>query len=104
MKHDYSIAQRVHASTYANVAEQFKIYLNSLPSDEIDEIESDFRANGNGLLSLRQTEIVTELFDSFAISTAGFPIHTDIFLFLMVKLFSNYWRKSKPQRALRKVF
>ena len=48
------------------MAEQFKIYLNSLPPDKIDEIENDFRANGNGLLFVRQTESVTELFDSFA--------------------------------------
>ena len=49
------------------MAEQFKIYLNSLPSDEIHETENDFRANGNGLLSVRQTESVTVLFDSFTI-------------------------------------
>ena len=34
--------------------------------DEIDEIENNFRANGNGLLSVRDTESATELFDSFA--------------------------------------
>ena len=49
------------------MAEQFKIYLNSLPSDEIHETENDFRANGNGLLSVRQTESVRVLFDSFTI-------------------------------------
>ena len=67
MKHNYSVARRVYASTYANIAEQFKIYLNSLPPDEIDEIENDFRVTGNGLLSVRQMESATELFDSFAI-------------------------------------
>ena len=40
------------------MTEQFNIYLNCL--------ENDFRANGNGLLSVRQTESVTELFDSCA--------------------------------------
>ena len=40
-------------------AEQFKIYVNSLPSDEIDEPERDFRANVNGLLSIRDTESAT---------------------------------------------
>ena len=64
MKHNYRVARRVYASAYANMAKQFKIYLNSLPPDEIDEIENDFRANGNGLFSLMQTESVTELFDS----------------------------------------
>lgn len=34
--------------------------------DEIDEIENNFRANGNGLLSVRDSESATELFDSFA--------------------------------------
>ena len=34
--------------------------------DEIDEIENDVRANGNGLLSVRDTESTAELFDSFA--------------------------------------
>ena len=66
MKHNYRVARRVCASTYANMAEQFTTYLNSLPPDEIDEIENDFMANGNGLLSVRQIESVTELFDSFA--------------------------------------
>ena len=33
--------------------------------DEIDEIENNFRANGNGLLSVRDAASATELFDSF---------------------------------------
>ena len=49
------------------MAEQFKIYLISLQPDKIDEIENDFRVNGNGLLSVRQTVSTTELFYSFAI-------------------------------------
>ena len=36
------------------MAEQFKIYLNSLPPDEIDAIENDFRVNRNDLLSVKQ--------------------------------------------------
>ena len=56
----------MYALTYANIAEQFKIYLNSLPPDDIDEIENDFRANGNSLFSVQQKESATELFDSFA--------------------------------------
>ena len=56
----------MYALVYANIAEQFKIYLNSLPPDKIDEIENDFRANGNSLLSVHQTESAIELFDSFA--------------------------------------
>ena len=47
-------------------AERFKIYLNSLPHEKIDEIERDFQANGNGLLSVRDTESAVEFFDSFA--------------------------------------
>ena len=65
MKCNSRDARRVYASTYANMAEQFKIYLNSLPPDKIDEIENVFRANGNGLLSVCQTESATELFSSF---------------------------------------
>ena len=66
MKYNYRVARRVYASTYPNIAEHFKIVLNSLLPDEIDEIENDFKANGNGLLSVCQTESVTELFDAFA--------------------------------------
>ena len=66
MKHNYRVARRVYASTYANMAVQFKIYLNFLPPDKIDELENHFRANGNDLLSVRQTESTVELFDSFA--------------------------------------
>ena len=54
-KYYYRVAQRVYASTYAKMAEIFKINLNSLLSDEIDETENDFRANRNGPLSVRQT-------------------------------------------------
>ena len=66
MKHNYRVARRVYASTYADMAEQFKIYVNFLPPDEIGEIENDFRVNGNGLLSIRQIERAVEPFDSFA--------------------------------------
>ena len=66
MKYNYRVAGRVYVSTYANKAEQFKIYLNSLSPDQIDETENDFRASGNGPLSVRQTKSATELFDSFA--------------------------------------
>ena len=65
MKHNYRVARRVHASTYANIAKQFHIYLNSLPPDEIDEIKNDFGANGNGLLSVRDTQSAIGLFNSF---------------------------------------
>ena len=54
-KYYYRVAQRVYASAYAKMAEIFKINLNSLLSDEIDETENDFRANRNGPLSVRQT-------------------------------------------------
>ena len=37
-----------------------------MPPDKIDELERDFRANGNGLLSIRDTKSATELFNSFA--------------------------------------
>ena len=47
------------------MAEQFEIYLFSPPPDKVDEIENDFKANGNGLLSVRQTESATKVFDSF---------------------------------------
>ena len=48
MEYNYGVTRRVYASKYANIAEQFKTYLNFLPPDKIDEIENDFRANGNG--------------------------------------------------------
>ena len=66
MKHNYKVARRVYNSIYSNIAEQFKIYLDSLASDEIDEIENDFRVNGNALFSVRDAQSVTKLLDSFA--------------------------------------
>ena len=65
IKHNYRVARKLYASTYANIVEQFRIYLNSLLPDEIDEIKIDFRINENGLLSVRDTQSVVELFDSF---------------------------------------
>ena len=36
-----------------------------MPPEEIDELKRDFRANRNGLLSIRDTESPAELFNSF---------------------------------------
>ena len=84
MKHNYRVARRVYASTYANIAEQFKIYLNSLPPDEIDEIENDFQANGNSLLFISDIQITVKLFDSFAMFyyINGSVLYTDGHLFV----------------------
>lgn len=49
------------------MAKQFKIYLNSLTPGEIDEIENDFRANGNNLVLVRDVQSRVELFDPFSI-------------------------------------
>ena len=66
MKHNYKVARRVYSSIYTNITKQFKIYVNSLPPDENDEIKNNFWANENGLLSVRDTKSTTELFNSFA--------------------------------------
>lgn len=42
IKHNYKVVQRVYGSIYANIVEQFKIYVNSLMPDKIDEIEDSF--------------------------------------------------------------
>ena len=89
MEYNYRVARRVYASTYASIAEQFKVYLNSLPFDKIDEIENYFRANGNGYFLFTKQKVQPNyliLLKYFTISTAGFPIRMDILLFLMVKL------------------
>ena len=51
---------------YATIAEQFKIYLNSLPESEKDEIKKDFCANRNGLLTIRESESALQILDSFS--------------------------------------
>ena len=56
LEHSFKVAQSVYGSIYTNIAEQFKIYLNSLMPNETDEIENDFWVNGNGLHSIRNTE------------------------------------------------
>ena len=66
MKYNYRVAGIVQASNYTDIVEQFKIYLNLLPPDEIDKIKKDFQANGNGLFSVQDAESGVELFDSFA--------------------------------------
>ena len=65
MKHNYKEARRIYSSLYTSITEQFKIYVNFLPPDEIGEIENDFRSNGNDLLFVRDTESATKLFNSF---------------------------------------
>ena len=42
MKHSYKLLRRVYISIYTNIAQQFKIYVNSLLLDKIDVIENDF--------------------------------------------------------------
>ena len=84
MKHNYRIARVVYQSIYKHLTEQFKVYINSFPPDEIDELERDFRANGNGLVSIRDTESATELFNSFFMFCylKGRFLFTDANLFL----------------------
>ena len=67
MKHNCRVTGEVYVSTYANMVEKIKIYLIFPQIDKIDEIENDFRTNGNDLVLVRQTKSATELFDSFAI-------------------------------------
>ena len=96
MKYNYRVARRVYASTYANIAEQFKIYLNSLSPAKIDEIENNSGTNRNGLLftkwKVRPNYLI--LLQCFTISTGDFPIRMDIFLFLMVKLLLELLEKN----------
>ena len=61
MTHNYKVAQRVYGSIYRYISEQFKIYVDSLLPDEIDEIKNGFWTNWNGLLSIWDTESTTEL-------------------------------------------
>ena len=42
MTHNYKVAQRVYGSIYRYISEQFKIYVDSLLPDEIDEIKNGF--------------------------------------------------------------
>ena len=42
MKHNCKVAQILYGFIYTNIAEQFKIYVDSLLLDEIDEIENDW--------------------------------------------------------------
>ena len=55
MRHNYKVARRVYNSIYSDIAKKVKIYLDSLASDKINEIENDFQANGNGHFSVRDT-------------------------------------------------
>ena len=51
MKHIYKVARKVYNSIYSNIVEHFKIYLDPLASDKIDEIENVFRENGESFFS-----------------------------------------------------
>ena len=98
MKYNYRIPQRVYASTYANIAEQFKIYVNSLPPDEIDETENDLEQMETASFLLTKRKVQPNyliLLQCFTISTAGFSIQMDIFLFPMLKLLESL-EKFKP--------
>ena len=51
MKHIYKVARKVYNSIYSSIAEHFKIYLEPLASDKIDEIENVFRENEESFFS-----------------------------------------------------
>ena len=69
--------------TWQNNLKFIKIPYRLTP-DEIDELQNAFRANGNGLLSVCQTESTTNLFDSFAMFyyINGRLPYTDRYLFV----------------------
>ena len=50
LKKNYKILRRVYNSTNSNIGEQLKLYLVSLPTNEIDRIENDFKVNFDKLL------------------------------------------------------
>ena len=75
------------------MAERFKIYLNFLPPDEIDEAENDFRADFLFAKWKARPNYLIFL-QCFTTSKAGFPIPIDIFLFLMVKLLPELLKKN----------
>ena len=52
---------------YYDVAENFKNYLSSLDFVEIEGLNEDIKANGWGLLSIKQYENAVELLKSFDI-------------------------------------
>ena len=67
--------RKILKSMKYNMAEQFKIYLNSLPPDEIDEIENDFMGTVYFLFVKRKVQSnYFILLQCFTISTTGFPI------------------------------
>lgn len=55
-KKKYNVTCRVQNYLNSSIAEQFKIYLDSLLESEKDEIQKDFHSNGNGFLTIRENK------------------------------------------------
>ena len=66
MKDNYNVISRVYNSIYSSIAEEFKIYLDSQLGSKKDKIEKDFDANGNELLTIRESESALEILDFFS--------------------------------------
>ena len=65
MKDNYKVIRRVYNSIYSSIAEELKVYLDSLPESEKDKTEKYFRENGNRILTIRKSESTHEILDSF---------------------------------------
>ena len=69
MKDNYKVIRRVYNSIYSSIAEELKVYLDSLPESEKDKTEKYFRENGNRILTIRKSESTHEILDSFSCFT-----------------------------------
>ena len=67
LKDNWKFIRRVYNSIYSKIAEQFKIYQDSLTENKKSEVEKDFCANGNGLLTIWENKSALQILESFSI-------------------------------------
>ena len=59
--------QKSHQSLYADIADYFIQYINSLEPDKIKQLDDDIRANGRGVISIFEIQNAVELLQFFNI-------------------------------------
>ena len=59
--------QKCHQSLYADIADYFIQYINSLEPDKMKQLDDDIRANGWGVISIFEIQNSVELLQFFDI-------------------------------------
>ena len=92
---NYKVNRRVYQSPFPDIAESFFEYIHSLDPDEIQELDSDLKANAWVVQSITEIQDVHHLltiFQMFYYLSERLPFTNGLILYLMEK-YLKVWKK-----------